>query len=128
MMKAKILYVEDYPVVQQMYLDVLKAAGFDVDTANDGKQALEMSAENSYDIVLLDLLLPHVTGVEFLREFRKKHPKTEVIVLSDFDNPHMVKDVKDLGVEHYWIKVENTPHVLVKKLEEVMNDKKDSAS
>lgn len=118
--KHTILYVEDYPVIQQMYHDVLKSHGFEVDVANDGKQALAKLAENTYDIVLLDLLLPEVTGVEFLRELRKgTHKDQAVIVLSDFDKPEMVEEVKQLGVKYYWIKVENTPHLLAERLERV---------
>ena len=121
MKSFKILYVEDYPVVQAMYLDVLKKHNFAVDAVNDGKEALQKAAKNEYDVVLLDLLLPQVSGVEFLREFRKTHPDTEVIVLSDFDYPETVKEIASLGVKHYWIKVDNTPHVMAEKLQEVLN-------
>jgi DNA-binding response OmpR family regulator len=118
--KARILYIEDYPVVQTMYVEALRSHGFTIDVAGDGKTALEQVAKNTYDIVLLDLLLPQVTGLEFLREFRAKNYKGEVVVLSDFDNPGTVKDVTDLGVTNYWIKVENTPHLLAERLEKLL--------
>lgn len=117
MKSYKLLYVEDYPVIQTMYTDVLRARGFSVDAVNDGKIALEKVAENEYDLILLDLLLPQVTGVEFLREFIKTHDAANVVVLTDFDKPETEKEVQELGVKHYWIKVENTPHVLADKLE-----------
>ncbi len=115
--KARILYIEDYPVVQTMYLDVLKEHGFTVDIASDGKTALEHVANSQYDVILLDLLLPQVTGLEFLREFRAKNYPGEVVILSDFDNPGTKQETMKLGVQHYWIKVENTPHLLVERLE-----------
>jgi two-component system response regulator AtoC len=118
--KARILYIEDYPVVQTMYVDALRAHGFVIDVASDGKGALELAAANTYDVVLLDLLLPQVTGLEFLREFRAKKYSGEVVVLSDFDDPGTVKDVTNLGVTNYWIKVENTPHKLADRLEELI--------
>jgi two-component system response regulator SaeR len=121
MAKHKVLYVEDYPVIQQMYHDVLKSHGFDVDVANDGKQAMEKLKNGSYDVVLLDLLLPQVTGTEFLRDLRAgEHKDQFVVVLSDFDKPEMVSEVKSLGVKHYWIKVENTPHLLAQRLEHLL--------
>src|ERR1700741_3907908 len=118
--KARILYIEDYPVVQTMYLDVLKARGFTVDVASDGKLALEMVAQSTYDVILLDLLLPQVPGLEFLREFRNKNYSGEVVILSDFDNPGTMQETLKLKVSHYWIKVENTPHALADRLEQLV--------
>jgi DNA-binding NarL/FixJ family response regulator len=119
--KARILYIEDYPVVQTMYVDVLKSHGFTVDVASDGKTALEKVAASQYDVILLDLLLPQVTGLEFLREFRAKNYPGEVVILSDFDNPGTIQETVKLKVSHYWIKVENTPHLLVERLENLVN-------
>ena len=119
--KARILYIEDYPVVQTMYVDALRSHGFTIDVASDGKTALELVGANTYDVILLDLLLPQVTGIEFLREFRSKNLTGEVVVLSDFDNPGTMKDVADLGVTNYWIKVENTPHLLAQRLDDLLN-------
>ncbi len=121
--KAKILYVEDYPVIQTMYADALKAKGFTVDSVNDGKIALAKLDGNDYDVILLDLLLPHLTGVEFLRVFIKKNSPDSVIVLTDFDKPETVKEVKDLGVKHYWIKVENTPHIVAERIAKLLEDR-----
>ena len=118
--KAQILYIEDYPVVQTMYVDVLRSKGFDVDIASDGKTALEKVATNSYDVILLDLLLPQVTGMEFLREFQAKSYTGQVVILSDFDDPGTVEDVTNLGITNYWIKVENTPHLLAERLEKLV--------
>jgi DNA-binding response OmpR family regulator len=121
--KMRILYVEDYPVIQTMYTDVLRADGFEVDAVNDGGLALAKLADNEYDVILLDLLLPHVTGIEFLREFTKTPNRATVVVLTDFDKPETVKEVKDLGVKHYWIKVDNTPHALSQRLRDLLAGK-----
>ncbi len=126
--KQRVLYVEDYPVVQTMYTDALKSVGLDVDAVNDGKLALERLSSNTYDVILLDLLLPQVTGVEFLREFAKKNNPGDnsatVVVLTDFDKPQTIQEVKDLGVKQYWIKVENTPHLVAQRLKHMLEDKK----
>jgi DNA-binding response OmpR family regulator len=123
--KANILYIEDYPVVQEMYHEALRARGFNVDTASDGKEALEKVANNKYEIILLDLLLPNVTGMEFLREFKAKGYTGEVIILSDFDNSSTVGEAGKLGVTNYWIKVNNTPHALADRLERVIGEIQD---
>jgi CheY-like chemotaxis protein len=123
--KARILYIEDYPVVQTMYVDVLRDKGFDVDVASDGKTALELVAKSEYSVILLDLLLPQVTGLDFLREFRAKNYPGEVVVLSDFDNPGTMQETLNLKVAHYWIKVENTPHLLAERLEQLIAELED---
>jgi DNA-binding response OmpR family regulator len=128
MSKPTVLYIEDYPVVQQIYIDVLSKEGFDVTVASDGKQATELSKKQSYDVILVDLLLPQVNGIEFLKSYRKDHPKEHdkalIIVLTDFDSEHSIKDVHDLDIEHYWIKVEHTPHVVADKIKELLDKQK----
>lgn len=123
MAKTRILYIEDYPVVQIMYVEVLQKH-FDLDVASDGKDALEKIKNAKYDVILLDLLLPQVSGVEFLREYQKgghkQDDKTRVVVLSDFDNPETRTEVHNLGVKEYWIKVENTPYALVERIEKLL--------
>ncbi len=129
MSKPSVLYIEDYPVIQQIYLDVLTKEGFEVTVASDGKHAIELSKEHPYDVIIVDLLLPEVNGIGFLKSYRQDHPKETdtalIIVLTDFDDPHSVEDVKDLDVDHYWIKVEHTPYVVADKIKTLLkNDRK----
>lgn len=128
MAQARILYIEDYPVVQLMFVEVL-SKHFQVDVASDGKEALEKIKDNRYDVVLLDLLLPQVSGMEFLREYakggHKQNDKTHLVVLSDFDNPETQAEVAKLGVENYWIKVENTPYALVDRIKKLLAHKEE---
>jgi DNA-binding response OmpR family regulator len=124
MAKPRILFVEDYPVVRDMYIKVLKDEDFEIESVDDGKDALRKIREKHYDIILLDLLLPQVTGTEFLRTYNKgghkQDDKTSIVVLTDFDKPETKADVMKLGVKHYWIKVENTPHTLASRLKKVL--------
>lgn len=117
----KLLLIEDYPVISVMYAKVLKENGFSVDTVQDGEQALEKVKQTNYDIILLDMLLPKVNGMEFLKKF-KDHGKTKVVALSDFDYKETVKQAFELGIDKFWLKVDNTPHVLVKKLEVLLKE------
>lgn len=121
----KLLLIEDYPVIQQMYNQVLAEKGFDVDLASDGKDALEKIKQTKYDVILVDLLLPEVNGIEFLKQF-KERGKTKIVVLSDFDHKETVKEAYALGIDKYWLKVENTPHLLAERLTELL--KKDQGT
>ena len=127
MAKKCLLFIEDYPVIQQMYVEVLKKEGFDVTISPDGENALELAVNHHYDIVIVDMLLPKMSGMEFLEKFKKleaqKHEKPEVIVLTDFDDPNFVEKAQQLGVKHYWMKVENTPHQLAEKIKAIATSK-----
>lgn len=122
--KPSILYIEDYPVVQKIYIDVLTNEGFDVTVAKDGKEATEKTKNGQFDVLLVDLLLPTTSGLEFLQSYRNEHPKEHdkslIIVLTDFDDEHSVEKVKNLGIEHYWIKVEHTPHKIAEKIQKLL--------
>ncbi|MBW3569144.1 response regulator [Candidatus Parcubacteria bacterium] len=113
----KVLLIEDFPIIQTLYSEPLKSHGYDVDIASDGAAALERVAENSYDFILLDLLLPNVNGIEFLEKFQNRPKKTKIIVLSDFSDDKTILKAKKLGVDKYLIKAENTPSQLTEKLD-----------
>lgn len=114
----KLLLVEDYPSIQDIYQEVFQNAGHHVDLVGDGEQALKKLKHETYDLILLDILLPNVDGLEFLHELKKRSEKMpKILVLSDFDKPSLVEEVKQMGVLDYLIKVEYTPQELVGLLE-----------
>lgn len=113
----RVLLVEDFPIIQNLYSKPLKSHGYEVDIANDGAAALELVATNTYDFILLDLLLPNVNGIQFLEEFTNRPKQTKIIVLSDFNEEKTAQKAKKLGVKAYMIKAENTPSQLINKLD-----------
>ena len=86
---AKILVVEDDKDISQLVNLHLSDAGHDVDRAFDGLDAMDLIAENNYDLIVLDLMLPEVDGLELCRFIREKKPHTLVLMLtaksSEFD-------------------------------------------
>ena len=116
----EILMIEDFPVLHKLYGDYLKDHGYKVATAVDPVEALEILQNREFDFILLDLLLPKMNGVEFLEKFNPIKPsKTKIIVLSDFNRPQTVRRAYELGIDGFWIKVENNPSELLKKLNEL---------
>jgi DNA-binding response OmpR family regulator len=79
---AKILLVEDEPQMQRGMKDNLEFEGYDVDVASDGKAGLQQLLDNSYDLVLLDVMLPHMSGFDVCRKAREKGVTTPVIMLT----------------------------------------------
>jgi DNA-binding response OmpR family regulator len=78
----KILVVEDEMSMQKALCNGLKKYGYAVDPANDGEQALELIEINPYDVVVLDLNLPKIDGIEILKEIRKTKWELKVLILS----------------------------------------------
>lgn len=78
----KLLVVEDEEMLLNIIAKGLKRCGYAVDKAEDGEVALEMFEFNEYDLIILDLNLPKVDGMEVLREIRKKNSLVKVLILS----------------------------------------------
>lgn len=86
----RILVVEDEPGIAGFLKQGLEEEGFAVDVATDGKEGLEMALSGVYEILLLDWMIPGVSGVELCRKFRKEFPTIPVIFLTSKDT---VEDV-----------------------------------
>jgi len=78
----RILIIEDEEPLRDGLVDLLKAAGHDVDAAADGISGLEAAATNPYDLVLLDLMLPKLDGLEVCRRVRQTRPGLPVLMLT----------------------------------------------
>lgn len=79
----RILVVEDDPQVSKMFCQVLRAKGYQVVEAAEGGQALKLYREQPADLVLLDLFMPGMEGIETLRELLRHFPAAKVIMVSD---------------------------------------------
>jgi two-component system copper resistance phosphate regulon response regulator CusR len=81
----RILIVEDEPGIAAFIKQGLEEESFAVDHADEGKKALEMALSGAYDLLLLDWMLPGLSGIEICRLFRKDFPETPIIMLSAKD-------------------------------------------
>lgn len=84
-MEGKIFMVEDDPSISTMVQDYLTKEGYDVTVVSDGEQALQQYAPGSYDLVLLDLMLPKRSGLEILEHIRRVS-RVPILILSAKDN------------------------------------------
>jgi CheY-like chemotaxis protein len=110
---ARILIVEDYPNIRQTYETVLSHEGHDVTAASDGREALKIVGQQPPDLILLDLLMADIGGLEFLRAYNlKDHPATKVIVVSNLSSPELAKEAMELGASKYLTKSNFSPKQL----------------
>jgi CheY-like chemotaxis protein len=111
---AHILVVEDYQNLQIIYKTALINAGHQVDVVSDGLEALELVKTKEPDLILLDLLLPHMGGLEFIKAYNlAEHPRTAVVVFSNLYSPNLFEEAKGLGIKHYLTKSDFTPEEMV---------------
>ncbi len=121
-MKAKILVVEDEKALNEAYELILNNEGYEVEVAHDGNEALEKTKKFEPDIILLDLRMPRVDGIEFLRKYNlpEKHPKVKVIVFSNLDAQEDIDTAYTLGAQRYILKAWASPKELVKLVDDTL--------
>jgi DNA-binding response OmpR family regulator len=103
----RVLVVEDEVALAETIREGLAVEGFTVDLAHDGVAGLWMAAEQphgAYDVVLLDIMLPQLSGYEVCRELRRRAVWTPVLMLTAKDGEYDQADALDLGADDYLIK------------------------
>lgn len=122
---AKILIVEDEKSLSDAYELVLKKAGYRTHAASNGEEALAAFDKQEFDLVLLDLRLPKMDGVEFLKRLApiEKHPKTQIIVFSNYDDQNEVNEAVKYGATRYILKAWSSPSDLLKIVGETLGSK-----
>ncbi|MDP3982048.1 MAG: response regulator, partial [bacterium] len=111
----KLLIVEDEKILSEMYCDTFIKQGYDVCVAPSAEEGLDAIVKELPDFILLDILLPRSSGVEFLRELRKNSRTKNIPVLafSNYDDPKTKEEMLRLGALDYLIKTAHTPQELV---------------
>lgn len=113
----KILCIEDEFFISELYVRALTKAGYDVTVEVDGKQGLELAKSNAFDIILLDLMIPSITGIEVLRRLRdpKETSKLDakVIITTNLEQREDIRSDIEQQADGYLVKAEITPRELV---------------
>lgn len=100
----RLLVIEDYRPLQQSLTKGLREAGFAVDTTRDGAEGLWYATGSEYDVIILDLMLPGIDGLEILRKLRAKGLKSHVLILTAKDTLEDRVTGLDLGADDYLVK------------------------
>jgi DNA-binding NtrC family response regulator len=100
-MKERILVVDDEEGLRLSLKFKLKSAGFDVDMAADGEEALEKLRTKQADVVLLDISMPRMSGIEALEIIRREYPQTEAIMLTGMQDVKTAIECMDKGAFYY---------------------------
>lgn len=116
-----ILVVEDDLMLNDAYKMILESHGHVTRTAHDGKEALKLVDERDPDIIFLDLRMPVMDGIEFLKEYqpKKNHKHVKIIVFSNYDMQQEVDEAYELGAERYVLKAWASPKELLKLVDDI---------
>lgn len=119
-----ILLIEDDRFLIDIYTTKLKESGFSVEVVSDGELALSKIKEKNPDLVILDIVLPHLDGWEILRQIKSdpKLKKMKIIILSNLGQREEVEKGTDLGAVKYLIKANYTPSEVVAEVKQLLNE------
>lgn len=119
---AKIAIVEDDIAIVQMYRMKFETEGYDVASAADGKQGLELIEDFQPDIVLLDLMMPIMGGAEMLEKMRDTDwgKDTKVIILTNMGESEAPSGINNLGVEEFIVKADMTPKQVAERVKQAL--------
>ena len=98
---AKLLIVDDESDIREFARNFFKKRKIDVSVASGGLQALEMVAKDKPNLILLDVRMEEMTGIEVLRELRQNSPSIKVIMVSGVEDEETIKEANALGVIGY---------------------------
>ena len=115
----KILHIEDSPEISAIFSDILKLANHDFESTIDGKNGLGLVLENNYDVILLDMGLPHYTGFDFLVDLKIKKPSEirKVIVVTALQLEEVqTQFLMNLGIHSIQQKPISVQHLLSKMM------------
>jgi DNA-binding response OmpR family regulator len=117
-----ILIIEDDPFLTDIYETKFKGLGFSVDIARDGEEGLEKLKEKDFDVLILDIVLPHINGWEVLRQIEEdgKFKKLKIIILSNLGQEEEIKKGLKLGAIKYLIKAHYTPQEVVDEVKKLL--------
>jgi DNA-binding response OmpR family regulator len=119
----KVLCIEDERFISELYARALTKGGYQVVAVADGEEALAAAQTNEYDIILLDLMIPNLSGIEILRALRdpaRVPPlRAKIIITTNLEQREDVRADIERQADGYLVKAELTPHELVEFLDTI---------
>lgn len=120
---VKVLIVEDEPSIAELYTHVLEKAGMQVKVVQGAVEALTVLQAEAYNAMLLDLMMPKVNGLEFMKSLQiyQKSNNMKIIIVSNVDQESVIKQAYQLGAQSYLIKAEVAPTQLPQLVKNLLN-------
>ncbi len=123
-MVQKIAIIEDDVAIAQMYRMKFEAEDYEVETAENGKLGLQLAEEMKPDVILLDLMMPEMTGDQMLKKLRETDwgKDIKVIILTNMGEQEAPPIIKELGVKRFIVKADMTPRQVAEMVKAELQD------
>lgn len=121
----KVLLVEDEEFIRDLFKRQLDLSGFTTDAFGTGQDGLSALSKNGYDLVLLDIMLPDINGLQILQNIRQ-NPATKnivVVLLTNLGQDAVIKQGFELGADGYLVKAAYTPDQIVQEVKNIVQKK-----
>lgn len=117
-----VLIIEDDSLLLKMYKTKFESEGFNVISALDGEEGLNVAQGHSVDLILLDIMMPRLSGLDMLAKYRQdpKGKSVPVIILTNLTREEEMKRAKELGVKEFIVKADYTPSEVVRKIKDYL--------
>ncbi|MBP9719161.1 MAG: response regulator transcription factor [Candidatus Levybacteria bacterium] len=121
----KILLIDDDEALLTVFGTALQKAGYEITTASDGATGIEKAKNGTFDLLLIDQILPDMRGNDIVKAIKaeEKIKNTPVMILSNFGQTELIKEALDFGAVEYILKYQIEPSDLVTKVKAVLKDK-----
>lgn len=118
----RILFIEDEAALQKTFGDILKSEGFEVISALDGETGLNLVKKENPDLVLLDLILPKIHGLDVLKEIKQNEntKNIPVIVLTNVESIEEIDKALELGATTYLVKSDYSLEDVIAKIKKAL--------
>lgn len=124
-MAKKVIVVDDDLFIRELYIEIIKDAGYDVDFATNGVDALEKLSKGGYDIILLDVMMPKMDGLQVLEELSKNPPHIKngpAILMTNLSEDPLLNNPASKLASAFLIKADVTPDQIIAKTKELLGD------
>ena len=121
-MNPRLIIIEDEEPIRELYKRQLTLAGMQTDGFANGKEGLEAISKTQYNLLLLDIMLTDMNGLEILKQI-KANPQTKdlpVLLLTNLGQDAVIKEGFQLGAEGYMIKAAYTPDQIVQEVKNIL--------
>lgn len=118
----QVLLIEDDPFLIDIYTTKLRESGFSIEVATDGKEGLRKLKEKKFQLLVLDIVLPHIDGWKILNEIKneKKLKNLKIMILSNLGQKEEIKKGLEFGASKYLIKAHYTPSEVVDEIKKLL--------
>lgn len=125
---SKILLIEDDNLLLEMLVKVGTQEGLDIKIAVDGEDGFKKIKSGDFDLVLLDLILPKLPGLDLLKKLREEGNNIPVIILSNLYDQESIDSAKSFKVKDYIVKAQSTPSEIIAKVKTFLSEQNKTIS